>query len=387
MRFAVVIAGVVADHVLDLAQFHDGHAGGIHDGFAILLLQLEPDGVRTRLGEAGQSSAVRAVLGGRVGHAHALGGDEINRVRFAVVIAGVVADHVLDLAQFHDGHAGGIHDGFAVLLLQLEPDGVRTRLGEAGQSSAVCTVLRGRIGRGHALGGNAQRNGVRLTVVVAGVVAGAVCNRLRGDCKHCISEYAAVVFLFNFEPDGIFAHLGEGGEFRAECAIVGCGVGNDCALGGDFQPDGVRLAIVGHLVADGGEINHRRNDCHLCGADDSFAILLLQPEPDGVFACVGEAGQRFCVSAVLGAGVGRAHARGGHAQINRVRLTVIHVVVFARRVLDLFENLLLKDGEVVVPNIHDVIAAVADDFYAVGARHTGRSIQRAIGIRVADLPR
>ena len=308
-------------------------------------------------------------------------------MRFAVVIAGVVADHVLDLAQFHDGHAGGIHDGFAVLLLQLEPDGVRTRLGEAGQSSAVCTVLRGRIGRGHALGGNAQRNGVRLTVVVAGVVAGAVCNRLRGDCKHCISEYAAVVFLFNFEPDGIFAHLGEGGEFRAECAIVGCGVGNDCALGGDFQPDGVRLAIVGHLVADGGEINHRRNDCHLCGADDSFAILLLQPEPDGVFACVGEAGQRFCVSAVLGAGVGRAHARGGHAQINRVRLTVIHVVVFARRVLDLFENLLLKDGEVVVPNIHDVIAAVADDFYAVGARHTGRSIQRAIGIRVADLPR
>ena len=308
-------------------------------------------------------------------------------MRLTVIVAAVVLHVVLDLGKLPDGDAGGAGDGIIVFLLQTEPHSIGSGRGEAGQRCGVCTALRGGIGRGHALGGNAQRNGVRLTVVVAAVVLHAVRNRQRGDCKHCIGEYAAVVFLFNFEPDGIFAHLGEGGEFRAECAIVGCGVGNDCALGGDFQPDGVRLAIVGHLVADGGEINHRRNDCHICGADDSFAILLLQPEPDGVFACVGEAGQRFCVSAVLGAGVGRAHARGGHAQINRVRLTVIHVVVFARRVLDLFENLLLKDGEVVVPNIHDVIAAVADDFYAVGARHTGRSIQRAIGIRVADLPR
>ena len=156
MPLAVIDAIVVADGITDLARL-DGYGLGVQYARVGVLFNFEPDSIRAGVGEAGQSSTVCAVPGGRVGYAHAIGGNvQRDGVRFAVIIAGVATDRVLDLAQFHDGHAGGIHDGFAVLLLQLEPDGIRTRLGEAGQSSAVCAVLGGRVGYAHALGGNEQ---------------------------------------------------------------------------------------------------------------------------------------------------------------------------------------------------------------------------------------
>ena len=92
-------------------------------------------------------------------HGNALGGDaDGNGVRRAVVVAAVVADRVLDLAEFSDGHSGGAGDGLVAHLLQLEPHGVCARLGEAGQRSAVCAVLGGGVAHAHARGGHAQIN-------------------------------------------------------------------------------------------------------------------------------------------------------------------------------------------------------------------------------------
>ena len=87
MRLAVVVAGVALDAVLDV-RFTDFHHTEITLGFVALLLQPEPDSIFAGLGEAGQRCAVCAVLGGRVGHAYALGGDvQRNRVRLAVIVA------------------------------------------------------------------------------------------------------------------------------------------------------------------------------------------------------------------------------------------------------------------------------------------------------------
>ena len=304
-------------------------------------------------------------------------------MRLTVVVAAVALHAVLDLGKLPDGHSGEIGDGLVILLFQPEPDGVRAGLGEAGLVGAVCAVLGAGVGRSHALGGKIRRNRVRIAIVVAAVVADTVLNLQRGDCKHCTAQYGAVVFLFNFEPDGVCACIGERGQRFCVCAVPGGGVGHGDSLGGDLQTDGVRLAIVGNFVAGGGELNLRRDDYHRCGADDSFAILLLQLEPDSVFACVGEAGQRFCVSAVLGAGVGRGHALGGHAERNRMRVSVIHARVVADAVLDLLRG--FDDAEAVA-DVCAIHFALAGDFHGVAARSAGCIPGAGVSIPEDDRP-
>ena len=386
--FAVVVAGVVLHAVLDLAQLHDGHGGEVHDGFITRLLQLEPDGVRTRLGEAGQSSAVCAVLGGRIGCGYALSGNvQRNGVRFAVVIAGVVADRVLDLAKFRDGHAGGIHDGFTILLLQLEPDGVRTRLGKAGQSSAVCAILGGRVGHAHALGGNVQRDGVRFAVVIAGVVADRVLDLAQFHDGHAGGIHDGfAVLLLQLEPDSIFAGLGEAGLCSGVRAVLGGGKGRGYTLGGDVQRNGVRFAVIVAIEALHGVVDLRQLlDGHVGGAHDGFIALLLQPEPDGIFAGLGEA--RLCggVRAVLGGGECRGYALGGNVQRNRVRLTIVVAAVAADGILDDREGLRFDDGEAVADRCA-IVAALAADGSGVAARHAGCALQTEIALIVFNRP-
>ena len=253
MRFAVIVAIVALHAVVDLRQLHDGHAGGARDGFAILLLQLEPDGVRTRFGEAGQSSAVRAVLGGRVGHAHALGGNvQRDGVRFAVVIAGVVADHVLDLAQLHDGERMK-HIRVAVGTRADDFDAIAAQF--AGRSAQRCAIgiavvdlprlnafVEGRKLHGFSVIGKAARQGGFHRLAHVRPLDG---NGL--DAGFCF-----VKLLFDLIGDRIIACTGEFGVLAAVLAIYGIGVAHACALRrGDAHRNRMRRAVVIAVVAAG----------------------------------------------------------------------------------------------------------------------------------------
>ena len=385
VRFAVIVAIVALHGVVDLCQLHDGHAGRIHDGFAILLLQLEPDGVRTRFGEAGQSSAVCAVLGGRIGYAHALGGNETNRMRFAVVIAGVAADRVLDLAQFHDGHAGGIHDGFAILLLQPEPDGIRTRLGEAGQSSAVCAVLGGGEGRGYALGGNVQRDGVRFAVVIAGVAADSILDDLHFNNGEAVADRCAIVAALAADGSGVAARH------------AGCALQTEIALIVFNRP---LLNLVGgkielHRCSGAGEAARKRGfdivadvnrmDLHGYRAFFGFVALPFKPVVNNVHTGFGERGVCFAVRPFIRCGVADCYALRTDSQRDRMGLAVVINVKALDAVFDFL--LRLVDGKR-MEDMRVVVGARADDLDAVAAWIAGRITQRCpIGSEVGHLPR
>ena len=388
VRLAVVVAGVVLHGVEDRARLRDGYSGGVHDGLVALLLQLEPDGVRAYVGKAGHVGAVFAALGGGEGRGNALG-DDVQRdgVGFAVVVAGVVLHAVLDLAQLHDGHGGEVHDGFITRLLQLEPDGVRTRLGEAGQSSAVCAVLGGRVGHGYALGGNVQRDGVRFAVVIAIVALHGVVDLCQLHDGHAGGAHDGfIALLLQPEPDSIFSGLGEAGLCGGVRAVLGGRVGRGCTLGGDVQRNGVRFAVIVAIEALHGVVDLcQLHDGHAGGAHDGFIALLLQPEPDGVFAGIGEAGLCGGVRAVLGGGESRGYALGGNVQRNRVRLTIVVAAVAADGILDDREGLRFDDGEAVADRCA-IVAALAADGSGVAARHAGCALQTEIALIVFNRP-
>ena len=308
MRFAVIVAIEALHSVVDRRQLLDGHVGGAHDGFIALLLQPEPDGIFSGLGEAGLCGGVRAVLGGGEGRGYALGGNvQRNGVRFAVIVAIEALHSVVDRRQLLDGHVGGAHDGFIALLLQPEPDGIFSGLGEAGLCGGVRAVLGGGEGRGYALGGNVQRNGVRFAVIVA------------------IEALHSVVDL--------------------------------------------RQLLDGHAG----------------GAHDGFIAILLQPEPDGIFAGLGEAGLCGGVRAVLGGGEGRGYALGGDVQRNGVRFAVIVAAVAADGILDDREGLRFDDGEAVADRCA-IVAALAADGSGVAARRAGCALQTEIALIVFNRP-
>ena len=228
-------------------------------------------------------------------------------MRLTVIVAIVALYAVVDLCQLHDGHAGGAGDGRAVFLLQPEPDGIFAGLGEAGLCGGVRAALGGGKGRGYALGGNVQRNGVRFAVIVA------------------IEALHGVVDL------------------------------------------------------------RQLHDGHAGGAHDGFIALLLQPEPDSIFAGLGEAGLCGGVRAVLGGGEGRGYALGGDVQHNRVRLTIVVAAVAADGILDDREGLRFDDGEAVADRCA-IVAALAADGSGVAARRAGCALQTEIALTVFNRP-
>ena len=68
-----------------------------------------------------------------------------------------------------------------------------------------------------------------LAVVYALVVADGIMDLTRLDGYGLRVQYARVVVLFNFEPDGIRAGVGEAGHRVGICSVPGGGVGHRCA--------------------------------------------------------------------------------------------------------------------------------------------------------------
>ena len=391
VRLAVVVAGVVLHGVEDRARLRDGYSGGVHDGLVALLLQLEPDGVRAYVGKAGHVGAVFAALGGGEGRGNALG-DDVQRdgVGFAVVVAGVVLHAVLDLAQLHDGHGGEVHDGFITRLLQLEPDGVLAGVGEAGLVGGVCTVLGGGEGRSHALGGHADGDGVCLSVIVAVVAVDAVLDLLQAlDDAVGVGQPREAVHAVGVDLHAVAAGVaGSACELHAVRVVVGeapLAPGDARAAGREIHRaagEGVAVLLVeGHLVAHIG-----LGDRHAGGALHGLAAVLLQAVVHHILARAEEAGLRRTVRPAGGKGVAHRHALRVDVQRDRVLLAIVHAAVIPGAVLDGFlGKFLLEDGEAMEDG-RGMVGAVADDFDAVAARRTGRRGQRAIGVRVADLP-
>ena len=339
VRLAVGIAAVAPGAVLDDARI-DCHGACAIRGCIAHLFQQEPDDIVAGIGEHGQRFAYYAALLG-IGHVNALGEHvQRNRVRLAVVVAGVVLHGVEDRARLRDGYSGGVHDGLVALLLQLEPDGVRAYVGKAGHVGAVFAALGGGVGRAYACGGHVQQDAVHTAVAVDVVVLHAVIDLAQLQDGHAGGVHDGLVaLLLQLEPDGVAVGFGVRGVLCAVCTVPGFGIGHGNALGGHAEGDGVRLAVVVagvvvYAVLDLGQFC----DGHGGGAGDGLVARLLQPEPDGVFAGVGEAGLIGGVRAVLGGGKGRSHALGGHAQINRVCLSVERARVIAGRVLDLLRG-------------------------------------------------
>ena len=388
MRLAVVLAGIALDAVLDV-RLTDFHHTEIILGFVALLLQPEPDGIFAGLGEAGLCGGVRAVLGGGEGRGYAFGGDvQRNGVRFAVIVAIVALHGVVDLRQLHDGHAGGAGDGCAVLLLQPEPDGIFSGLGEAGLCGGVRAVLGGGEGRGDALGGNVQRNRVRLTIVVAAVAADGILDDregLRFDDGEAVADRCAIVAALAADGSGVAAR-------RAGCALQ-----TEIALPVFNRP---LLNLVGgkielHRCSGAGEAARKRGfdivadvnrmDLHGYRAFFGFVALLFKLVVNNVHTGFGERGVCFAVRPFIRCGVADCHALRADSQRDRMGLAVVINVKALDAVFDFL--LRLVDGKRMV-DMRVVVGAIAADFDAVAARIAGRITQRCpIGIAVGHLPR
>ena len=306
-------------------------------------------------------------------------------MRLAVVIAGVAADRVLDLAQFRDGHGGGAGDGFAVLLLQLEPDGVRAGFGETGQSSAVCAVLGGRVGHAHTLGGDVQRDGVRCAVVIAIVAADSILDDLLFNNGEAVADRCAIVATLAADGSGVAARRA-GCAFQTEIALTVFNRPLLNLIGGKIELHGRSGAGEAarkrgfDLVAD-----VKRMDLHGHRAFFGFVALLFEPVVNNVHIALGERGVGFAVRAFIGCGVTHAHAIRADSQRDRMGQAVVSDV----KALDAVINFLfrLDDGER-MEHIRVAVGTSADDFDAIAARFAGRSAQRrAIGIAIVDLPR
>ena len=91
----------------------------------------------------------------------------------------------------------------------------------------------------------------------------------------------------------------------------------------DFAGVGIdALPIEAHLIA-----HIHLADRNVSALYHRCVVFLLQLEPDGVLAGVGEVGQFGGVFAVLGGSVGHGNVLGGDIELDRVRFAVIDAIV------------------------------------------------------------
>ena len=309
-------------------------------------------------------------------------------MRFAVIVAIVALHGVVDLCQLHDGHAGGAHDGFIAILLQPEPDGIFAGLGEAGLCGGVRAVLGGGEGRGYALGGDVQRNGVRFAVIVAAVAADGILDDregLRFDDGEAVADRCAIVAALAADGSGVAARH------------AGCALQTEIALIVFNRP---LLNLVGgkielHRCSGAGEAARKRGfdivadvnrmDLHGYRAFFGFVALPFKPVVNNVHTGFGERGVCFAVRPFIRCGVADCYALRTDSQRDRMGLAVVINVKALDAVFDF--RLRLVDGKRMV-DMRVVVGAIAADLDAVAARIAGRITQRClIGIAVGHLPR
>ena len=379
-----VVAGIavlpVEGHLVAHVRLRDGHGRGVLHSPAALSFEPEPDRVFAGVFKHGQRSGISVVCGGGVSCADPLREDvQRDRVFIGVVHAGITADRVLDCLR-GDRHACRTGNGFAVRLLDPVPNGVLSGKGERGVLCGICIVCGGGVGHGCTLGGDIHCDCVRIAVVFARETTDGVLDFRLNDAVGMRDLRGAVRALAG-DFHGVAARRAGGCVELRTVLIVGERPFINARAAGRKVHGAAGVGIAG-LSVEGNLI------AHICLYDGhGFAtayvpvVILLDDEPDGIFARIGECGIRCVVFAVQGGGVGHARALGDHIDRDGVRCAVVHAAVAAGTVIDL-----RREDAVRVRNIRGVVCALAGDFHGIAAHCAGGSVELRAVFVVGERP-